>query len=249
MIEFITNKYTRWYFNIIEQRKTFIYDGYTEKHHVIPIALGGTSDSSNLVRLSAREHFICHILLTKMTTGKARRSMIYAANMLRRLRHQVKINSRLYETIKRLMSETVSLARTGTHASEETKKKISIGLQLWAKHNPDKVLAKNWKSSRSHVGKRHSETSLILMRNAQLGKKASKETKEKMRRSAHGTVTEEHKRKIGIALSGRKLSEVTRNKISAVALKRDRFQCDHCNTIATKSNLNRWHNANCRSIH
>ena len=39
---------------------------YTERHHIIPKSLGGSNTKSNLVRLTAREHFICHWLLLKM---------------------------------------------------------------------------------------------------------------------------------------------------------------------------------------
>jgi hypothetical protein len=36
---------------------------YTEKHHIIPKSEGGTDCNSNLVDLTAREHFIAHKLL------------------------------------------------------------------------------------------------------------------------------------------------------------------------------------------
>lgn len=39
---------------------------YYEKHHIIPKSLGGTNQKHNLAMLTAREHFICHWLLTKM---------------------------------------------------------------------------------------------------------------------------------------------------------------------------------------
>jgi len=41
-------------------------DDYTEIHHIIPRCFGGTNKKENLVRLSARAHYICHLLLTKM---------------------------------------------------------------------------------------------------------------------------------------------------------------------------------------
>ena len=65
---FLENKYTKWYKEIISQAKTNVNNNeiYTEKHHIIPRCLGGDSSTNNLVRLTAREHFICHLLLTKM---------------------------------------------------------------------------------------------------------------------------------------------------------------------------------------
>jgi hypothetical protein len=39
---------------------------YTEKHHIIPRCMGGSSEKSNLTKLTAKEHFICHKLLHKI---------------------------------------------------------------------------------------------------------------------------------------------------------------------------------------
>lgn len=58
--------YSKIYFSIIENRKNNPYEGYVECHHIVPKSLGGTDEKSNLVNLSAREHFICHLLLAKM---------------------------------------------------------------------------------------------------------------------------------------------------------------------------------------
>lgn len=42
-------------------------EGYTEKHHIIPRCLGGSNEQINIAVLTAREHYIAHLLLTKMT--------------------------------------------------------------------------------------------------------------------------------------------------------------------------------------
>lgn len=38
---------------------------YTEKHHIIPKCLGGGNEKSNISVLTAKEHFICHLLLAR----------------------------------------------------------------------------------------------------------------------------------------------------------------------------------------
>ena len=58
--------YQKIYNSIIENRKQNDFNGYTETHHIIPKSLGGSADASNLIKLSAKEHFICHLLLTKI---------------------------------------------------------------------------------------------------------------------------------------------------------------------------------------
>jgi len=79
---FPSNKYAKWYLNIIQNRLDNPLDSniYTEKHHIIPksfykykdiadtISLPWDSDHNDtqLVALSIKEHFICHLLLSKM---------------------------------------------------------------------------------------------------------------------------------------------------------------------------------------
>lgn len=53
----------RIYNEIIDRALLRRVEGYTEKHHIIPKCLGGSNDKINIVRLTAREHFLCHWLL------------------------------------------------------------------------------------------------------------------------------------------------------------------------------------------
>lgn len=81
---FKENKYTRWYFSIIERaelRNNSI--GYCERHHIIPRTLGGDNSKRNIVTLTAREHYICHALLPRMCIGgKHKSSMVFAFLMM-----------------------------------------------------------------------------------------------------------------------------------------------------------------------
>ena len=59
--------YRRIYNDLIENRQQNpITEGYSENHHILPRSLGGSNNLDNLVKLSAREHFICHYLLAKI---------------------------------------------------------------------------------------------------------------------------------------------------------------------------------------
>lgn len=57
-------------------------DGY-ENHHIKPVSWGATDDASNLVRLTYRQHYIAHLLLSKFVRGEKRlqskNSRMYAA--------------------------------------------------------------------------------------------------------------------------------------------------------------------------
>ena len=107
---FIDNKYTRWYFNIIaaaNSRNISQYT-YTEIHHIIPKSLGGTNLKNNLVNLTAKEHFVCHRLLTRMTAGAAKRKMVYAQNMMLAKtpdQKRIAVNANTYKQIKEEFSK------------------------------------------------------------------------------------------------------------------------------------------------
>jgi len=98
----LTNKYSKLYYKITSNAKQRTTEGYTELHHIIPQSIGGSNDKENLVELTAREHFICHWLLIKMTEGKDRSKMLYALNGMKaenryQQRYHTKITARVYE--------------------------------------------------------------------------------------------------------------------------------------------------------
>lgn len=151
---FNDTKYTKWYRSIIYNRRVNTYSGYTEKHHIIPESLGGSNDDDNLVRLTAREHFICHLLLTKMLEGEAKAKMVFAAhNMLHwRKSNAPKIGSRTYQSLK----EAFSKAQKGKLVSEETRQKISgAGNGMYGKTHSKEA---KQKISESSSRRRHTQT-------------------------------------------------------------------------------------------
>lgn len=105
---FIDNKYTTWYNQIIDRAKGQTLSGYKERHHIIPKSLGGIDKAANIVTLTSREHFICHLLLRKMVIGSNKSKMALAAFMLTRTsatQQRYKITNRQYEILKNEMSE------------------------------------------------------------------------------------------------------------------------------------------------
>jgi len=110
--------YQKIYDQIINRAKNRKLEGYKERHHIIPKCMNGSNDKSNLVNLTAREHFICHWLLIRiypfnqklahsfwmMCTKKSKRHQYYT------------ISSRVYSEAKEMFS------RNGL--SKETKEKM-----------------------------------------------------------------------------------------------------------------------------
>lgn len=118
----LTNKYSKIYNQIIEKRKIQPFnDGYSETHHILPRSLGGLDEHTNLVKLSAREHFICHYLLTKMfqVNTISYYKMLNAFIMMKcSTLNQKRYYSRLYSYSKEKYSEYKKLNQTGTGNSQ-----------------------------------------------------------------------------------------------------------------------------------
>jgi len=116
--------YKNIYNDIIEKRKENIPTGYTEEHHIIPRCLGGTDDKDNLVKLTAKEHFICHLLLTKMyeygTIEYYKMCNAFLMMLVTSKDHQNNryITSRKYEKLKVSFSERMSLLQSGKNNSQ-----------------------------------------------------------------------------------------------------------------------------------
>ena len=76
----LENSYSAKYWNVIETARSRTPDPkeYYEVHHAYPKALGGGNETFNLVYLTAKEHYVCHHLLTKCTQGDDKRKMVHA---------------------------------------------------------------------------------------------------------------------------------------------------------------------------
>jgi len=102
---FLKNKYTSWYFDIIQNaKKRNNLKGCIEKHHIIPRSLGGDNSSENIVALSIKEHYTVHHLLTKMVTGKQKYKMINAFWAMTNIKMN-KLTSKQYEDMRKMASE------------------------------------------------------------------------------------------------------------------------------------------------
>lgn len=93
------NKYEKWYNSLISKGKHRVKpEGYFEKHHIIPQSLGGSNKIDNLVALTAREHYIAHLLLVHMKSG------IDKSKMVRALVRFAKKSGRDFELARKILS-------------------------------------------------------------------------------------------------------------------------------------------------
>lgn len=102
---------------------------YNEIHHIVPKCMGGNDDDNNLVSLTAKEHYMAHVLLCKIHPNNA--PLLYAWNMMSNMNsNKCKHNIRSYQAYKyKSLREAFALQcsqkRTGHKHSLETKQKMS----------------------------------------------------------------------------------------------------------------------------
>ena len=176
--------YLRHYNLLIFRARNRILDGYVERHHIIPKCLNGPEDDENIVILTAREHFLAHLLLVKIYPEE--RKLLFAVRMMSGNPTGKRNTNKTYAWIKERISKLGH--------SEETKKKIGRSGSDNAFYG--KTHKQETKDKQSEVMKGR----LVGELNPFFGKKHSKEIQDKISQQNLGrTHSEEAKRKIGEA--------------------------------------------------
>lgn len=107
--------YVKIYNELINHRKRNTPSGYVERHHIIPRSLNGLDDVSNIVALTAKEHFIAHLLLVKIHQYSENYFKMLNALMFMKAGNQgQRYTSRLYEVFKKEFSNEISKKQTGS---------------------------------------------------------------------------------------------------------------------------------------
>jgi len=242
------DKYTRWYNQIVERARFRITEDYTETHHIQPRSLGGTDDINNLVELPAREHFICHWLLVKMTIGEDHYKMLNALRMMRAEKHgqqryETKITARVYENMKI------------EYAKLQSKRLRGENNPMWGRTHTEEARKA---ISEKNTGKKLTEEQISKQVAAQTGRKRkpfSEEWRAKMSESKRGEknnrygveLSEETKQKIREKATGRKQSTETKKK-KADAIRgraKPKLLCPHCQQMIAVNTYPRWHGDHC----
>jgi hypothetical protein len=131
--------YQKIYYKICERGKTNRNLGvYCEKHHITPRCMGGSNQDDNLTILTYREHFIAHVLLTKMY--REHRGINYA--LLCMLRKQPTgeriLNSRMIDVIKKNFKKFKKMYCTMPNPGKSEKSRNSARKRM-LERNPIKM--------------------------------------------------------------------------------------------------------------
>jgi len=111
-------KYQKWYDGIIQNAQARAWNKktkgvYVERHHIVPLSIGGSNLSDNISFLTPKEHFICHLLLIQIYDDPIiKRKMTYSLYKMcgynKNTRQREKMSSRWFMRVRKMMSENCS---------------------------------------------------------------------------------------------------------------------------------------------
>lgn len=203
--------YQKTYDQLIANRLINHPTGYFERHHILPKCLGGSDCSTNIVHLTAREHYIAHLLLAKIHGGKLWFPVVMMSEKKSKGAQGYspsKKYAKASENYSKWVSENLSgsnhpmFAKNHKESTKAKLRSINIGKKV-----SDDVKKK---ISKSVTGKNH----------PMYGKKHSIESRLKMSQSSVGRVMpEEQKRKIADSLINKTLYKFCKGDQSVVLTK------------------------------
>lgn len=128
--------YAAIYERLIDRARNRKHPGYTERHHILPRCMGGDDARSNIVRLTAEEHFVAHQLLTKIHPEIPQ--LVFALLAMTRNPLGQRYNNKLFGWMRRAIAVELSKLNLGRKRSAETREK-NRQRQLARETTPDIV--------------------------------------------------------------------------------------------------------------
>ena len=126
--------------------KTLV-DGYFELHHILPRCMGGLDEDTNLVLLTAKEHYIAHLLLSKANPSHVGLGMAIRMLVTFTKREFTEYNSYLYEKLRLKLNEQSK--RSGSlsfkdFTGQRFGQLLVIGLAGWRQRKRDGCHESRW---------------------------------------------------------------------------------------------------------
>lgn len=182
-------KYLTWYENLVAKAKARPFlDGYVERHHVIPVCFGGNNKAENIITLTAREHYIAHLLLWKMSMDKkSHNKMTMALHVMvngsghKKQDRSYLVPSRIYEANRKEYAQVISEIMLGPDNKWRGRKHSAESLEKMRAWQQDPII------------KQQQRERVLGEKNHFYGKKHSEEMKKQIANSTAASWTEELK--------------------------------------------------------
>ena len=147
-------KYQKIYNNLIKSAQLNPFSGYADNHHIIPQSMGGSNDPTNLVLLSAKQHFVAHHLLYKIHRNREMTNAFFLMCNVKRGGEKFKITVKQYQILREEKRQCQKDSMTGQPSRAKGKK--------WSEESKAKLSATNTGHTRGNggahfKGKHHTE--------------------------------------------------------------------------------------------
>ena len=165
--------YRKVYNALIEKaQKRIICNEYQEIHHILPKSMGGSNNADNLVSLTAREHFIAHVLLAHIHDN----NQMSSALIIMKGRKNGYFNSRLYEIGRKKKSKSIvgNQYAKGLVVSDHAKLAV-------IESNKRRIRTVAMEEKCTFAGKTHSDEHKAYMSQIMKNRVFSDETRQKMK--------------------------------------------------------------------
>lgn len=191
------NKYFKWYWSICNKAKDRVisHDTYVEKHHIYPKSIYG--QNKYLVKLTAKEHYIVHLLLWQGLKNKYGKSNIYARKMAGAFsmmnvnspdHNGERYNCKIYSLLKESYND-MHIGKKGIKVSDETKKNAQIFMIDHWKNISDDDRNKRLNGITNYyknLSKEEQINYILKLTSHRIGVTTTQETKDKISKSLTG---------------------------------------------------------------
>ncbi len=183
-------KYLNWYEALVSKAKSRdMPSGYVERHHVVPISLGGSkNDPNNIITLTAREHYIAHLLLWRISMDKkSHNKMTMALHVMvngsghKKQHRSYVVPSRIYEASRKAYVQAISEYMLGP------------GNKWRGKKHSEESLERMREWQKNPIVKQQQRERVTGENNPMYGKNHTEEQKQKISNSVAASWTDEKK--------------------------------------------------------
>jgi len=210
---------------------------YDEQHHILPESMGGSNNVTNLVMLTARQHYLAHWMLWKAYKSKEMTSAFFSMSNQSNPHQSRKrrITSKTYEQLRKEFSHYIS---------ENTKK-------LWRKsvyrqkhidtNNTLKTkMLRSRKAKELWQNPEYVKAVMLSRKQAQIAGRYKWSDEERKNRSLRISGNNNPSKRPEVKAKNTGINHYS-NREGYV-----KPSCIYCGITTTPTNIKRWHNENCK---
>lgn len=170
--------YQKHYVKLIERAVDRKLNCYHERHHILPKCMGGENKPGNIIKLTAEEHYIAHLLLCKIHPNNHK--LLYAAihMTMGNKKQRERINNKRYAWLRKRHAIMIKEFHTNRKIPYESKMRMSLA-KRGRKRQPHSNATK-MKMSEASLGRSKSPSHCAALGLINLGKRGEETNHHKL---------------------------------------------------------------------